>query len=131
MIDPKVTDSPNPAATVLICEDEEPLRELIRISLGSSHRFFEAGDGRTALDLAREHRPDVIVLDVMLPRVSGLDVLRAVRSDPELAGTRVVAISAWVHLEGETLAAGADGFVGKPFDPQELRSAVENLLSGP
>lgn len=130
VIDPKVTDSPNPAATVLICEDEEPLRELIRVSLGASHRFLEASDGKTGLQLAFEHRPDVIVLDVMLPGVSGLDVLRALRSDPELAGTPVVAISAWVHLEGEALAAGADGFVGKPFDPQELRSTVENLLSG-
>jgi two-component system response regulator MtrA len=130
VIDPKFTDSANPAATVLICEDEEPLRELIRVSLGNSHRFFEAKDGRTALELVREHRPDVIVLDVMLPGVSGLDVLRAVRSDPELARSRVVAISAWVHLEGEALAAGADGFVGKPFDPQELRSTVENLISG-
>ena len=131
MIDPKVTDSRTPAATVLICEDEEPLRELIRVSLGRSHRFFEAKDGKTALKLVREHRPDVVVLDVMLPGISGLDVLRALRSDPELGGARVVAISAWVHLEGETLAAGADGFVGKPFDPQELRSTVENLLSGP
>jgi two-component system, OmpR family, response regulator MtrA len=130
VIDPNVTDSANPPARVLICEDEEPLRELIRVSLGDSHRFFEAKDGRTALELVREHRPDVIVLDVMLPGVSGLDVLRAVRSDPELADTRVVAISAWVHLEGEALAAGADGFVGKPFDPQELRSTVENLISG-
>lgn len=131
VIDPKVTDSRTPAATVLICEDEAPLRELVRLSLGSHYRFLEARDGRTALELVRKHRPDVVVLDVMLPGVSGLEVLRAVRSDPELRGTRVVAISAWVHLEGEALAAGADSFVGKPFDPQELRSAVENLLSGP
>ena len=128
MIDP--TAPAKPVSTVLICEDEDPLRELVRLSLGDSHRFFEARDGRTALELVRERRPDVVVLDVMLPGVSGLDVLRALRADPELAGTRVVAISAWVHLEGEALAAGADGFVGKPFDPQELRSTVENLLSG-
>lgn len=129
MIDPNVTETGTPAPTVLICEDEEPLRELIRLSLGDLHRIVEATDGRVALDLVREHRPEVVVLDVMLPGVSGLDVLRAVRSDPGLAGTRVVAISAWVHLEGEALAAGADCFVGKPFDPETLRTCVQKLLS--
>ena len=127
MIDPHPAG--HAAPTVLICEDEELLRELIRLSLGDSHRVIEATDGRTALALVREHRPAVIVLDVMLPGVSGLDVLRTLRADPELAATRVVALSAWVHLEGETLAAGADHFLGKPFDPEDLRACVEKLIS--
>ena len=129
MIDSNATDSATPVSTILICEDEEPLRELIRLSLGDAHRYVEAADGRNLLDLVREERPDVVLLDVMLPGVSGLDLLRALRADPELAGTRVVAVSAWVHLEGEALAAGADCFLGKPFEPDALRSCVQRMIS--
>jgi CheY-like chemotaxis protein len=64
----------------------------------------------------------------MLPGLSGLEVLRAVRGDPEVAATPVVAVSAWTHLREEALAAGADGFLGKPFDPETLRASLEELL---
>ena len=129
MIQSNQTPPGTPLPTVLICEDEEPLRELIRLSLGDAHRFLEAADGRNVLDLVREERPDVVLLDVMLPGVSGLDLLRELRADPALADTRVVAVSAWVHLEGEALAAGADCFLGKPFEPEALRSCVQRMLS--
>jgi len=129
VIDSELTPPGTPPSTVLICEDEEPLRELIRLSLGDAHRFLEAADGRNVLDLVREERPDVVLLDVMLPGVSGLDLLRELRADPALADTRVVAVSAWVHLEGEALAAGADCFLGKPFEPDALRSCVQRMLS--
>lgn len=115
--------------TILICEDEAPLRELIRIALGKAYRFVETGDGREALGLARKHRPDAILLDVMLPGRSGLEILQAVRADPALAPTAVIAVSAWSHLEDEALAAGADDFVSKPFDPEGLRTRVEKMLA--
>jgi CheY-like chemotaxis protein len=117
-----------PSATVLICEDEAPLRELIRISLGSGYRFLETENGTEALELVRRQHPDIVVLDVMLPGMSGLDVLRAIRDDPSLTATQVIAVSAWIHLEGETLAAGAGSFLAKPFDPDVLRARVEELL---
>ncbi|MBD0338243.1 MAG: response regulator [Thermoleophilia bacterium] len=129
MIESNTTPPGTPPTTVLICEDEEPLRELIRLSLGDGHRFLESADGRDVLELVRDERPDVVLLDVMLPGVSGLDLLRALRADPALAATRVVAVSAWVHLEGEALAAGADCFLGKPFEPDDLRSCVQRMLS--
>ena len=124
---------PNPQArtphsTILVCEDEDSLRELVRITLGDGYEFVEATDGATALELVRSERPDVVVLDVMVPGMSGLDVIRAVRDEPELSATPVVAISAWTHLEGEALEAGANCFVGKPFEPDELRACVEKLL---
>jgi CheY-like chemotaxis protein len=77
-------------ATVLICEDEPSLRELIRISLDGPYRFAEAEDGEESLEIARRLKPDVVILDVMMPRRSGLEVLAELRRDEELANTRVI-----------------------------------------
>ncbi len=97
--------------------------------LGPRYRFVEAADGAEALALAQELRPDLIVLDVMLPRLSGIEVLEALRLDDELRSIRVVVITAWSHAEAAAQVAGADRFVSKPFDPDDLSSAVEELLA--
>jgi len=120
--------SDNRRPVLLIVEDEAPLRELVRVSLGDEFDYLEAGDGRAALELLAEHRPSLVLLDLMLPGITGLDVLRALRGDEELAEIPVVGVSAWVHLEPEALAAGADRFVTKPFDPDGLRTTVVELL---
>ena len=118
------------AATILVCDDDASLRELVRAVLGPRYRFVEASDGTEALELARELHPDLIVLDVMLPGLSGIEVLEAIRNDPELATLKVVVITAWSHAELEAQLAGADRFVSKPFDPDDLSGAVEDLLIG-
>ena len=118
------------AATILVCDDDASLRELVRAVLGPRYRFVEASDGAEALELARELHPDLIVLDVMLPGLSGIEVLEAIRSDPELAALKVVVITAWSHAELEAQLAGADRFVSKPFDPDDLSAEVEDLLVG-
>lgn len=115
--------------TILICEDEEPLRELVRAALGNSYRFAEAVDGREALQLAHELQPDLIVLDVMLPGTSGLDVLSTLREDPATGRIPVVVITAWTHAQQEVLDAGAERFVSKPFDPDALKAIVDELLA--
>jgi len=117
------------AATILVCDDDPSLRELVRAVLGSSYRFVEAADGVEALTLAREIRPDLIVLDVMLPELSGIEVLEALRLNPELQSIPVIVITAWSHAEVDAQIAGADRFVSKPFDPDDLSSAVEELLA--
>jgi CheY-like chemotaxis protein len=117
------------APTVLVCDDEDSLRELIRAVLGDRYHFVEAVDGDEALARLAELKPAAIVLDLMLPRTSGFDVLARVRNDAELAGIPVIIVSAWSHLEREALAAGADRFVSKPFDPDDLATAVEDLLA--
>jgi CheY-like chemotaxis protein len=117
------------AATILVCDDDPSLRELVRAVLGSRYRFVEAADGTEALALANEVRPDLIVLDVMLPGLSGIEVLELLRSDEELRSIPVVIITAWSHAEVDAQGAGADRFVSKPFDPDELYSAVEELLA--
>jgi len=117
------------AATILICDDDPSLRELVRAVLGPRYRFIEAADGAEALELARELRPDLIVLDVMLPGLSGIEVLEAIRTDAVLAELKVVVITAWSHAEIDAQVAGADRFVSKPFDPDDLSNAVEELLA--
>jgi CheY-like chemotaxis protein len=122
-------ESDSTKATILIGDDDPSLRELIRAVLGSGYRFVEAADGREVLAVARDVRPDLIVLDVMLPGLSGIEVLDALRADDEISGTPVVVITAWSHAEVDAWTAGADRFVSKPFDPDDLSRAVEELLA--
>src|SRR5215210_1455920 len=117
-----------PARTILICEDEAALRELIRVSLGAGYGFLEAADGVEALELAKTSKPDVLVLDLMIPGISGLDVLTQLRADENRSKVPVVVISAWSDARDEAFAAGADRFVLKPFIPDDLRAVVEELV---
>jgi DNA-binding response OmpR family regulator len=116
---------------VLICDDEPPLRELIRVSLGDSYRFVEAGTVADSIDAVQAERPDLVLLDLMLPGGSGLDVLRVIRGEAALAGTPVLVVSAWSDEANRTAAdsAGADEFIGKPFAPDQLAARVEELLA--
>jgi CheY-like chemotaxis protein len=124
------TSSSDGAKTILICEDEESLRELVRVALGPSYDYVEATDGIESLELARRLRPDLVVLDLMLPRRSGVEVLADLRNDRTMRDTPVVVITAWTHAQQAAVAAGADRFVPKPFDPDELRTVVGELLQG-
>jgi CheY-like chemotaxis protein len=116
--------------TILICEDEEALRELVRVSLGEGYTYAEAADGVESLELAVELQPDLVVLDLMLPRKSGVEVLADLRRDRRLRETPVVVITAWTHAQQAAVAAGADRFIAKPFDPDELKTVVSELLQG-
>jgi CheY-like chemotaxis protein len=115
--------------TILICDDEPALRELIRASMDDGYEFAEASDGIIAMELAREVSPDVVILDLMLPRLSGLEVLARMNADEDLKDVPVLVITAWNETREDVLAAGADEFVAKPFDPEDLRSAVNRLVA--
>lgn len=117
------------ARTILVCDDDANLRELVRAVLGAEYRFVEAADGSEALALARELEPDLIVLDVMLPGRSGIEVLGELRADEGLGDVPVVVITAWDHAEGEAWTAGADRVLLKPFEPDALSGAVAELLA--
>ena len=116
-------------ATVLICDDEPSLRELIRVSLDGPYRFVEADDGEASLALARSERPDVIILDMMMPRRSGLEVLSALRQEKELADTPVIVLTAQPATREQALQAGADVVMVKPFEPEQIAAAVEEVLA--
>jgi CheY-like chemotaxis protein len=115
--------------TVLICEDEPALRELIRVSLEGPYEFAEADDGEESLAVARRLRPDLVILDVMMPRRSGIEVLTELRGDDEFASTPVIVLTAQPETREEALLKGADRVIDKPFVPDEISSAVEEVLA--
>ena len=116
-------------ATVLICDDEPSLRELIRVSLDGAYSFAEADDGEESLQIARRLRPDVVILDMMMPRLSGLEVLAEMRRDEHLSDTRVIVLTAQPAARDEALREGADLVMVKPFEPDEITAAVEEVLA--
>ena len=117
-------------ATVLICDDEPSLRELIRVSLDGPYSFAEADDGEKSLEIARRLRPDVVILDMMMPRLSGLEVLSEIRGDRGLAETPVIVLTAQPSTKEEALRGGADIVMVKPFEPEQITAAVEEVLAG-
>jgi DNA-binding response OmpR family regulator len=116
--------------TILICEDDQNLRQLVRAVLGDGYKFLEAHDGDEALEVALRARPDLIILDLMLPGRSGLDVLDQLREQlpSGKSRTRVIVMSAWGHADEAALKAGADRFVPKPFEADELTAIVKDVL---
>ena len=117
-----------PRPTILICDDEQALRELIRLSLEGRYRFVEAADGDECLEVARRKLPDLVVLDLMMPRRDGLEVLAELRRDAALARTPVLVITADPILGEQARASGASLVVVKPFTPVGLAAAVAELL---
>jgi len=117
--------------TILVCDDDERLRELMRVTLGPDHDFVEAGDADRALELLRSVHPDLALVDVMLPGRSGIELLREVRADRDLSDTPIVVVSAWSRDSDRAAAAeaGADAFLPKPFELDELTSTVAGLLA--
>jgi two-component system phosphate regulon response regulator PhoB len=115
---------------LLIVDDEAPLRELIVVTLGEAFRCEEAPDGETALAMLAREAPDLVFLDIMLPGLSGIDVLRRMRADPVLREVAVVVVSAWQGPEDVALAleSGADRFLEKPFRVDELASVARGLV---
>ncbi len=116
-------------ATVLICDDEPSLRELIRVSLVGPYRFAEADDGEQSLEVARRLHPDVVILDMMMPRRSGLEVLAELRRDEAFADTAVIVLTAQPGTREEALREGADLVMVKPFEPEQIMAAVEEVLT--
>jgi CheY-like chemotaxis protein len=117
-------------ARILICDDEPLLRELMRVALVGEYAIAEAGSVAESIELARRFRPDVALIDVMMPGGSGLDVIRHLNQDPELPHVHCVVVSAFAGEADrqEATEAGADAFVSKPFDPDELSATVASLL---
>ena len=116
---------------VLVCDNEEALRELVRgaLELGD-YEILEARDGDQSIELARKFEPDLIVLDMMMPGRSGLEVLAELRAEERFAGTPVIMLTARAQAADREAAmdAGVDRFLPKPFSPLELATTVEELL---
>jgi DNA-binding response OmpR family regulator len=120
------------APVVLVADDDPDLRGLVVYRLErAGYRVLEAENGEEALRLAREERPDIAVLDVMMPRLTGVDVLRALRADDETRDTRVILLTAKSQEQDVSagFGAGADDYVTKPFSPTELQARIAAILA--
>jgi DNA-binding response OmpR family regulator len=120
----------NAPVKILVVDDEPPLRELVIVTLGDGYACDEVSDGTAALERLRETKYDLVMLDVMMPGSSGIDVLREMRSDDTLRDIPVVVMSAWQSSQDidAALEAGANGFLAKPFRIEELGSKVKDVI---
>lgn len=118
------------SARILIVEDHPTMREAMRLVLeGEGFYIDEASDGAQALSAVHEEPPDLVLLDMSIPGISGPDVLAAVKNDPATSEVRVIVVTA-TGEEGRAaaMAGGADHYFTKPFSPIALLQAVEEVL---
>jgi DNA-binding response OmpR family regulator len=120
-------------ATVLLAEDDSDIRRLVTFKLEQAgHAVRGFGDGALALADARAHRPDVAVLDVTMPGMSGLEVCRELRRNPATASVPVIMLTARGQRDdiATGFTAGANEYIVKPFSPRELAVRVKAVLGG-
>lgn len=117
--------------TILIVDDNYELREFIRLRLNESYNMIEAEDGAQALKLTRTFLPDLIISDVMMPNMNGLEFVGKVKTDKELAHIRLILLTAKSTKRDvvEGLQGGANDYLTKPFDTSELSARVFALLT--
>lgn len=116
---------------ILVVDDEKPLRMgLLKIVETAGYQSFEAENGNDALKIVEEQQPGLIILDVMMKGMSGLEVCRKLKNDPEKSSIKIIILSArgQIREKEEGLNAGADSYITKPFDYKELMRTVRELL---
>jgi two-component system cell cycle response regulator DivK len=117
-------------STILYVEDNEYNRKIVRHLLGRSCRLIEAVDGEAGVALASSELPDLVLMDVQLPKMSGLEATRMLRADPRTQGIPIVIITSFA-LSGDrerATEAGADAYLAKPYSPRELLGLVHRFL---
>lgn len=121
----------NGAPTILVADDEEDLRELVTYRLTrSGYHVIGAGDGQEAFELAAEQTPDLMVLDVMMPKLDGYELTRRVRAEASLQSIPVILLTARSQESDidRGFEVGADDYLKKPFNPDELVARVRAVL---
>lgn len=119
------------AYTILVVDDEPALLRLMEFVLArQGHAMLTATNGEEALEMAREHRPDLIVLDIMMPRLDGYQVVESLRADAELSAIPIIMLSAKAQQEdiNRGVEVGVDKYITKPFSPEELAEVVTEFL---
>ena len=120
---------------ILVVDDEEPVRGLctacIRHALGQEYDVVEAANGVAAIAAAQAERPDLILLDIMMPDMDGFEVCRRLKASPETSGIPVVFLTALGEEKNveQGLALGGDGYVVKPFNAVTLAAQISELLT--
>lgn len=127
---------PRASGRILVVDDNKVIRQLIRVNLElEGFEVVTAGDGVECLEVVHQVRPDVVTLDVVMPRLDGLRTAARLRADPRTRDLPIAIISACTQYEVDAgFAAGADAFLSKPFEPAELvglvRQLAERKISG-
>jgi len=119
-------------ARIVVADDDVDIRELVEFKLSTlGHDVVAVSDGAAAVDACQARRPDLAVLDVMMPGLNGYEVTRQLRADPATAAIPVILLTARVQEADVSrgFEAGADDYLRKPFSPQELRSRVQAILA--
>ncbi len=123
------------AATILVVDDEAEIRRMLdRLLSGKGYRVLQADAGHMALKMVKEHHPDLIVLDAMLPEVHGFDIARRIKGSKRYGRIPIVMVSAvyrgWHYAEDLKQSCGVEAFIEKPFRISEVIEAVENAIRG-
>jgi len=117
--------------TILYVEDNEVNRRLVQDLLRlTSYKLLEAVDGESGVAMARQQRPDLILMDVQLPKISGIEATRTLRGEPATANTPIIAITSFALAgdEQKALEAGATAYMAKPYSPLDLLQLIRRLL---
>ena len=117
--------------TILYVEDNELNRKIVRDLLKrTAYRLIEAHDGEAGVAMALEQRPDLVLMDIQLPKISGMDAIRRLRAEPTTAATPIIAITSFALSGDEQKAkdAGATAYLAKPYSPFDLLSLIRKLL---
>jgi len=118
-------------ATILVVDDDPVIQKLLAVNFEmEGYRVVTAGDGEEALAQVASEQPDAVVLDVMMPKIDGIEVVRRMRADAAAAAIPVLLLSARAQAKdiAEGLDAGADAYMTKPFDPLDLLERVASLI---
>lgn len=119
-------------ATIVVVDDDTDIRELVTMKLCNvGHVVFAEADGEAGLEAALQQQPDLVLLDWMMPRLTGIEVCRRMRADPRTARIPILLLTARAQEADieQGFAAGADGYIVKPFSVRELATHVEGLLA--
>jgi DNA-binding response OmpR family regulator len=121
-----------PPRTVLIVEDDPVILRLLEVNFElEGLEVLLAEDGADGLELAKERRPDLVVTDIMMPKLSGIELVESLKADPMTAGIPIILLSAKAQTADlkAGMDAGADDYVTKPFEPLDLLDRANSLLS--
>ena len=118
---------------ILVVEDQADSRRIMRDLLASAgFEVLEATSGREGVEMAARERPDLILMDLQLPVIDGLEATRQIKADPGMQATPVIAVTSYA-LSGDNekaMAAGCDGYFSKPVSPRELLAKIKTVLAG-
>ena len=118
---------------ILVVDDEQNIRLLVRRYLSDKYAVLEATDGKEAIDMTRKHKPSLIFMDILMPNMDGYEACSKIKNDQSMKGIPVVMLTALGYELNKELAAetGADSYIIKPFTSEDLLNTIDRFLKNP